>query len=55
MNYFFGIIVLKYITKKLIISINFILKFFFEENTYKFCYKKNLQEIATNFLAKYFV
>jgi len=43
-------------TKKTHISCQFCFEIFFVENIYKFCCeKKNLQEIATNFLAKYFV
>jgi len=42
-------------TKKIYIFCQFCFEIFFVKNTYKFCCKKNLQEIATNFLAKYFV
>jgi len=42
-------------TKKTHISCQFGFEISFVENTYKFCYEKKLQEIVTNFFAKYFV
>ena len=41
--------------KKIYIFRQFCFEFYFVENIYKFCYEKNLQEIAVNFFAKYFV
>jgi len=41
--------------KKFIFLINFVLKFFSEEILTHFIVKKNLQEIAINFFAKYCV
>jgi len=43
------------IIKKNYISCQFCFKIFLVENTYKFCYEKNLQKIAVNFFVKYFV
>jgi len=42
-------------TKKIYIVCQFCFEIFFIENTYKFCCERKLQEIATNFFAKYFV
>jgi len=41
--------------KKTHIFSQFYFKIFFVGNNYKFCYEFFFQEIATNFLAKYFI
>jgi len=41
--------------KKTHIYCQFCFEIFFGKNTYKFCWEKKLQEIATTFLTKYFV
>jgi len=47
-------VVVNIIIKKIIFTVNFILKIF-SYKIYKFCYEKHLQKIIVNFLKKYFI